>query len=929
MATASNWDDDEDHATFVRISELEKALEEAKSHLGSKCVNPSKPRKTASKQPSLAALPENRTLERACVLSEEPDTHVARSILPPLSQGQNSDHGTAELVRNDSSSTNAPVDSTPAESEKEMRKRQKKASKRAAAKAELERLRQENKKIEDEHMEVSDILVKLDQDIEMEKVRIAKTNSTTKPMKIDKVESYAGAVMAPEGKPLVTKPKVKVKAPVTPVVDGTALEDEAEALKREIATQELEAKAIRSRRHMVTQALHQMKKAQQVQICLTGDVYHDSTKQILQYMHLNISNVIGHLSPVFPKLAATSGLVLQKGDVFPEVTEFAPSHGDIKWKYKNANEYYYRTDVHGLLQSSGRLNWEENSSKILILVLKESLAPTYIRSIFEVLQNGLKITKLFVLFESPVDAGTKYQWIQQQASPTRSWISFHHASKENAIHLLSSIVKSSLFQQEQMLHMMSIFGHPRNGSLPAYQTSLRGVITSPAMSGHSKLLTAVELTNLCQSSANMTKNHKNGELIIQPLVVLENDRYVVRNGSLTLKNVHVRLLQNSDTDPKTHLDLTESMHVSSLMGKQFCLCSKMQKIEFESWHLIQASEETLILQPVSIFGQLLAKEDEFGSQSLFQALQAFSHWTHEKSNGYLLVDVREVLSNGTKCLVSDVIVYCKDLLRFSSMNLGVPGIETFFSRHTCNDLCRRLSLPSHPKQVWVTPIKVTEPKVESSPSFVSKAYNKVTSYWSPASPTSCSQESENPKPQVLKVEHKGSAAGTQHERCGKNKSSGTHEMRNERQEGIVEKQSCKNPSSSHDVPSSNGTSRKEKSPSPQNWEGSLREYPDPSPQQRSSRRDIAEAPRVISNSPSKGARARSGSAPKNERKQETLTPRTRSASPRPTGKSSKGAVNDSGCCEKKKTGSGNAMPKIDAPLMPPKTEIKIKGKKKR
>ena len=78
-------------------------------------------------------------------------------------------------------------------------------------------------------------------------------------------------------------------------------------------------------------------------------------------------------------------------------------------------------------------------------------------------------------------------------------------------------------------------------------------------------------------------------------------------------------------------------------------------------------------------------------------LQAFTHWTHERSRGLLMVTdlqgVRVVNEDGENvfCLC-DPAIHCTDVMRFTRTNLGAEGFKLFFDTHKCNDVCQKLGL---------------------------------------------------------------------------------------------------------------------------------------------------------------------------------------------------------------------------------------------
>ncbi|KAG2489220.1 hypothetical protein HYH03_012242 [Edaphochlamys debaryana] len=80
-------------------------------------------------------------------------------------------------------------------------------------------------------------------------------------------------------------------------------------------------------------------------------------------------------------------------------------------------------------------------------------------------------------------------------------------------------------------------------------------------------------------------------------------------------------------------------------------------------------------------------------------LQAFTHWTHQFSDGVLMVtDLQGVLADG-RFVLTDPAVHCGEHLdRFTSTNLGEEGAKLFFQTHECNGVCKGLGLRPHPLQ---------------------------------------------------------------------------------------------------------------------------------------------------------------------------------------------------------------------------------------
>jgi len=88
-------------------------------------------------------------------------------------------------------------------------------------------------------------------------------------------------------------------------------------------------------------------------------------------------------------------------------------------------------------------------------------------------------------------------------------------------------------------------------------------------------------------------------------------------------------------------------------------------------------------------------EAEFASHS--ELAQAFSHFTFDYSHGELMVvDLQGVCGGSDKdlyfCLTDPQVHSRGTYERFGHGDLGDRGIRAFFSKHVCNDVCRKLKL---------------------------------------------------------------------------------------------------------------------------------------------------------------------------------------------------------------------------------------------
>ena len=89
--------------------------------------------------------------------------------------------------------------------------------------------------------------------------------------------------------------------------------------------------------------------------------------------------------------------------------------------------------------------------------------------------------------------------------------------------------------------------------------------------------------------------------------------------------------------------------------------------------------------------------DENGRKRLELAI-AFSHFTYDVTDGYLLVcdlqGISDVAEKGKKeiFLLTDPAIHCAKHLRFGKTNLFSVGIEKIFRKHECNKYCQALGL---------------------------------------------------------------------------------------------------------------------------------------------------------------------------------------------------------------------------------------------
>ena len=79
-------------------------------------------------------------------------------------------------------------------------------------------------------------------------------------------------------------------------------------------------------------------------------------------------------------------------------------------------------------------------------------------------------------------------------------------------------------------------------------------------------------------------------------------------------------------------------------------------------------------------------------ESVYEAMQCFTHFTYEKTNRALIViDLRTLLYRN-EFVITEPVVFSTIPERFSSSNLGLKGIEDFKCQHKCNAYCKEIGL---------------------------------------------------------------------------------------------------------------------------------------------------------------------------------------------------------------------------------------------
>lgn len=168
---------------------------------------------------------------------------------------------------------------------------------------------------------------------------------------------------------------------------------------------------------------------------------------------------------------------------------------------------------------------------------------------------------------------------------------------------------------------------------------------------------------------------------------------------------------------KYYKQLVEVQVVSKFLASEFAEVAKGEKsLRFLNVYLAQV-EKTGVYFTVEDYmeGDFIKWMNNAGivnEEDYACTLNAFSHWTYQATNHYLLVtDLQGFKLADCSYLLTDPAITClDDWDRFSSTNLGKKGLKKFFQTHQCNSICNKLKLARHKYQTLPNRIMDTEKK---------------------------------------------------------------------------------------------------------------------------------------------------------------------------------------------------------------------------
>jgi hypothetical protein len=114
--------------------------------------------------------------------------------------------------------------------------------------------------------------------------------------------------------------------------------------------------------------------------------------------------------------------------------------------------------------------------------------------------------------------------------------------------------------------------------------------------------------------------------------------------------------------------------------------AKINRLLFESLNISKMATFLCIDEDLS------KAEIKTPGESVYEAMQCFTHFTYEKTNRALMVIDLRTLHLRNEFVITEPVVFSTIPERFSSSDLGLRGIEDFKSQHKCNAYCKEIGL---------------------------------------------------------------------------------------------------------------------------------------------------------------------------------------------------------------------------------------------
>lgn len=189
-------------------------------------------------------------------------------------------------------------------------------------------------------------------------------------------------------------------------------------------------------------------------------------------------------------------------------------------------------------------------------------------------------------------------------------------------------------------------------------------------------------------------------------------RYVYNAIDITLSEhvpymfkVHQKFVSSFEDEYKVRVDL-QTQAIACFLAKEFCKNNTISKpVRYVNSYGIQYQDASDNIRFASIETKLDGKFMKWSNNNNYlmnicntdwsATMEAFTHWTYHFTNGYLMITDIQGIVKSDEYILTDPAIHCTDINRFGDTNFGKKGMEIFFQKHKCNQICKTLKLDKH------------------------------------------------------------------------------------------------------------------------------------------------------------------------------------------------------------------------------------------
>lgn len=193
-------------------------------------------------------------------------------------------------------------------------------------------------------------------------------------------------------------------------------------------------------------------------------------------------------------------------------------------------------------------------------------------------------------------------------------------------------------------------------------------------------------------------------------------RYVYTATDVTDSNtnylfkVHQSFNSTFEDEYKVRIDL-QIQQIARFLAQQFSKNSKCSKaVRYIESFGVQYKDHNGNIRFASIESKLHGTYIKWSNNNDYlmnmtnnewsATMETFTHWTYHITDGYIMItDIQGIYQSG-EFILTDPAIHCLSKARFGNTNLSEKGMNLFFEKHKCNQICKALKLHKNQKQTY-------------------------------------------------------------------------------------------------------------------------------------------------------------------------------------------------------------------------------------